>query len=92
VPVLVMRCDEGDALVPSRVVRCSACGADCWLSRRTGAGTLARARASGDGKILCGPCLSGAVDADRVQLRASLAVLDEARDALKPGVTEPWRP
>lgn len=53
---LVMRCDEGEAWVPSRVVQCSRCGADCWLSLYSGDSTLALAAATGDPEINCGPC------------------------------------
>jgi hypothetical protein len=54
---LVMRCDEGDAHVPSRVVQCTRCGADCWLSLKTGDATLRLAAETGDPRILCNPCL-----------------------------------
>jgi hypothetical protein len=53
---LVMRCDEGPAAVPSRVVNCARCGADCWLSLYSGEQTLTLARLTGDPEINCGPC------------------------------------
>lgn len=53
---LVMRCDSGPAYVPSRVVQCARCGADCWLSEYSGDSTLALARATGDPEINCEPC------------------------------------
>lgn len=56
-PVLVMRCDEGEAAVPSRVVVCVACGADCWLSLYSGEQTLEVGRRTGDPRIMCRPCL-----------------------------------
>jgi hypothetical protein len=53
---LVMRCDEGPPAVPSVVVQCDVCGADCWLSKYSGQSTLALARITGDDQINCGPC------------------------------------
>jgi len=51
--------------VPARVVQCSDCGADCWLSRQTGDSTIALARLSGGGQepqILCLPCVESAME------------------------------
>jgi hypothetical protein len=56
-PVLVARCDESPAYVPSRVVNCAVCHAECWLSEKTGDSTVAAAVASGDGRIMCTRCL-----------------------------------
>lgn len=51
-----MRCDEGEAHVPSRVVKCARCEADCWLSLYSGESTLKLAAMTGDPEINCGPC------------------------------------
>jgi hypothetical protein len=53
-----MRCDEGAAWVPSRVIECDGCGADCWLSEYSGEDTLAAARAM-EGRLVvwCRRCL-----------------------------------
>lgn len=60
--VLVMRCDEGPAWVPSRVVQCSCCGDDCWLSKKTGDSTVAASLAtSGEALFCCHPCLERAL-------------------------------
>lgn len=59
---LVMRCDEGPAWVPSRVVRCERCGTDCWLSLKTGNETLRLAIATGDPQINCMPCFEARVN------------------------------
>lgn len=56
-PVVVMRCQDGPAAVPSRVVTCSRCGCDCWLSKASGDATLALAREDGDGRVLCLSCV-----------------------------------
>lgn len=53
---VVMRCEDGPAAVPSRVVKCARCGADCWLSLYSGNSTLALAAVTGDPQINCGPC------------------------------------
>lgn len=55
--ILVMRVDQGPAHVPSRVVQCSSCGADCWLSRYSGPSTIALAAAAGDASFCCTQCL-----------------------------------
>lgn len=54
--ILVVRCTTPPA-VPSDVVKCSGCGHDCWLSKYSGASTLALARATGDDRIICNVCL-----------------------------------
>lgn len=56
-PVLVMRCEDGPAHVPSRVVTCAECLSDCWLSRYSGESTIEAARRSGDGRVFCVRCL-----------------------------------
>ena len=53
--VLVSRCVR-PAAVPSKVVRCDYCDARCWLSRKTGASTMALAAQvseNGQVKIMC---------------------------------------
>lgn len=58
--VLVSPCSAGPAAVPSRVIVCGGCGADCWLSEYSGASTLALAQMvseSGEVLILCSDCL-----------------------------------
>lgn len=58
-----MRCDEGEAYVPSRVVQCGRCGADCWLSEETGDATIETARRVAGAVIFtCRPCLDAALD------------------------------
>lgn len=57
VAVAVMPCSEGPAYVPSRVVVCEHCGADCWLSEKTGDSTIAAAAAMGRAVITCTPCV-----------------------------------
>ena len=59
---VVMRCDEGEPYVPSRVVQCARCGADCWLSEKTGDSTLALASATGDAEINCMPCFEARLE------------------------------
>jgi hypothetical protein len=55
--VLVLRCSERPvSWVPSIVVACATCGADCWLSASTGAGTIAAARALGTAEFVCDSC------------------------------------
>ena len=62
-PVIVVRvADMPTSVVPSRVVQCTGCGADCWLSLATGDSTLAlSAHLSGDHRIWCAQCLQEAV-------------------------------
>jgi hypothetical protein len=55
VPVLVIRCTEKPA-VPSHVVVCAVCGADCWLSDYSGAATMRLAEQLGSPEIVCEPC------------------------------------
>lgn len=59
--VFVMRCDELPVPhVPSTVVQCGTCGADCWLSAATGPLSIAAAKSLAPGKtvsFLCRPCL-----------------------------------
>lgn len=60
--VLVMRCDEGPAHVPSDVVTCFSCGADCWLSKFSGASTIAASQqTAGESLLVCQPCLDAAL-------------------------------
>lgn len=54
--ILVMACSEGPPHVPSDVVTCTVCKAPCWLSKYSGASTIAAARATGDDRIVCSPC------------------------------------
>lgn len=61
VPVLVARVSDGEAAVPSRVVSCASCGADCWLSIKTGNSTLALASIHGTPMLTCMPCLERAM-------------------------------
>lgn len=55
--VLVARCDSGPPAVPSVIVQCVGCGADCYLSKYSGASILAAAALMGDARIFCQPCL-----------------------------------
>ena len=59
-PVLVVRCEEGPAAVPSRKVTCSGCGQDCWLSLKSGDDTVELARQLGSPEIMCMECLEDA--------------------------------
>ena len=56
-PVAVARVDQGPSAVPSSIVSCAGCGTACWLSLKTGAGTVALAEWLGDARFLCEPCL-----------------------------------
>jgi hypothetical protein len=61
--VLVVRADHPPA-VPSRIVTCGVCSADCWLSKYSGDGTLALARShseTGEIVITCSVCLETAL-------------------------------
>lgn len=61
--ILVMRCDAGPAHVPSRVVQCAACSADCWLSEASGDATIALAqRVAGAVIFTCRSCLDAGLD------------------------------
>ena len=81
--VAVMRC--ADAPVPyvaSVTVTCTGCGADCWLSARTGAGTIAMAARYGDAAILCSQCLrEKARQGLTLQVAVTRDVLNEVRGA-----------
>jgi hypothetical protein len=63
---LLMRCADGEAAVPSDVVRCDACGQDCWLSKHSGAQTLALARLTGDSRKLCSHCFDALLQLQEV--------------------------
>jgi len=65
-PALLLRCDQGPAAVPSDVVRCEGCGADCWLSQYSGPSVRALAAQTGDPRLLCGRCLATLVAIDQV--------------------------
>jgi hypothetical protein len=60
--VLVLRCDEGEPAVPSRVVQCCVCGADCWLGIATGDSTLALGAFLGAPDITCRPCIEAEIE------------------------------
>lgn len=63
---IVMRCDEGEAWVPSRIVQCARCGADCWLSLKSGASTLTAAAQTGDPEINCWPCFETRLETEEL--------------------------
>lgn len=57
VPVLVVRCgDHPKPPVPSKVVLCSLCDSDCWMSIYSGDSTLAVAASMGTPAIICTTC------------------------------------
>jgi hypothetical protein len=64
--LVVGRCSDGDAAVPSNVVKCTRCQEDCWISKATGAQSMALAEMTGDKRIICGACLRAATEA-RIQ-------------------------
>lgn len=49
--------DLPEPWVPSDIVQCAGCGADCWLSKYSGQSTLALAATLGDARIFCASCL-----------------------------------
>ena len=70
-------------LVPSVTVRCFMCGAACWLSARTGAGTLTAASRHGQAEIVCNQCLQElAGQGLEITVRFTRAAADEARGAV----------
>lgn len=80
--VVVVRCTTPPA-VPSSVVQCSYCGHDCWLSRYSGASTLALAAAQGDPSIMCDTCFFALM---KISLSASLYPRRHIRRATSMGI------
>lgn len=78
--VLVMRCVDAPVPgVPSRVVRCAGCGCECWLSKATGAQTVALAATLGEPSFTCLPCLE--VSGRKTYIMPNPAAEREAREA-----------
>jgi hypothetical protein len=54
----VAPCTLTEPVVPSSVVQCGKCSADCWLSLKTGESVIEAAKQLGPyGGFMCLPCL-----------------------------------